>query len=354
MAIPEWNGYVEKIEYFSFREKAAIKILKVAREKAYSMQIDIEILSTRGNDYKNYKSIPAHSFYGYVVLVMRDFSEIQIPIMQPRQTVYYERREDAYTNWYALYLASLAAQNLAWISEFNLKPIAEALGLTSTLAEPYCPTFSGFEEVRLREVYVKCSYGTRFAIGVSRWEPLPAVYGSCAYDGNSRVIDDAPEDEHGKDKGLPDTGSQPQASPNADSPYDGFDPPSDSQELGDWDNSNEIPLADEPNEENAPTLPTNIRLAKVVSTVKRPGFDGGCANKRTDTSYYLVLPETTVVSIQPNAFNLGDICGNGDQRGWDLELSGGQPFNIGYSDSTPSVTFEEGTILPPDTSIFDF
>jgi hypothetical protein len=177
---------------------------------------------------------------------MRDYSEIQIPIEQARQSLYYERREDAFSNWYSLYHAAIAAQGLAWISEFNLKPIAEELGLSASAIEPYCPLFSGFEEIRLREIYVKCPYGTRFALEVSRWEPIPAVYGECAYDGNSRQTDDEE-----KDDGLP-NGSQPQSAPNPSNPYDGFPAPSNSSELGDWDNINKIENVDLPNPVNAP------------------------------------------------------------------------------------------------------
>jgi hypothetical protein len=99
----EWLGYIEFLNKFVYRENAAISIPKRVREKAFSMQIDVEIVSTVGNDYLNSKSNPAYGFYGYAVLVFRNMAEIQVPLDQPRQRIYYERLDKAYVNWNSLY-----------------------------------------------------------------------------------------------------------------------------------------------------------------------------------------------------------------------------------------------------------
>lgn len=242
-----FNGYQESIESFDFREKASIQIPKNVRESAYAFQLDIEILSTDGNDYLNTKSIPAHSFYGYVVLVLRDHSEIQIPIEQPRQTLYYERRPEAYANWYSLYMLAAMSQNLLFISEFQLKPIAEELGLTAAIVPPSCPDWSGFEEIRLREVYVKCRFGTRFKLESTYWSPIPVTYGGCSYDGKSRQIDDDI-----KDDGLPKDGVQPTNNGDRANPYADYPDPSSSLELDLWDNMGAVDDVDNPNPSNAP------------------------------------------------------------------------------------------------------
>lgn len=261
MDIPEFQGYQELIDNFSFREIGGIRIPKSAREKAFSLQVDIEILSTRGNDYLNRKSLPAYGFYGYAVVILRDHCEIQIPITLPRQTLYYERREEAYSNWYSLYLKALDTYEKAWIGEFQTKPIAEALGLTVGTSSAFCPTFSGFEEVRIREVYVKCSFGTRFKLEVSRWQPNQFVIGdNCSYDGNSRQID------ADKDSGLPDEGIQPSNNGDPDNPYEGYPSPSEESELGDFSLGDKLGEVDNTNPDNAPNEPAYKICSGTVTT----------------------------------------------------------------------------------------
>lgn len=242
---PQWIGYEEYIERFFFREKCSIKIPKEVREKAFSLQLDIEIQSTDGNDYLNSKSLPSYSFYGYVVLVFRDYAQIQIPITQPRQILYYEKLEEAYTNWYSFYLSFLASYQLAFINNESLVAIGTALG--ATVGEPsfFCPVWGGFEEIPLREVYVKSRFGTRFALEISWHEALDVTYGECSYSPTS-----VRQDDPIKDSGLPSNGVQPTNNSNPLNPYDDYPAASEEMELGDWSNNSKLTSIDNKNPDN--------------------------------------------------------------------------------------------------------
>lgn len=242
---PVFEGYAGFRETFTFREKAALTIPKRIRELAYSLQVDIEITSTRGNDYKNFKSSPPFSFYGYAVIVFRDHSQIQIPIEQARQVLYYDRVVEAYTNWWSLYLMAFTNAVLSAIVANNLDPIAESLGLDVLPAEGVCASLPSWEELPIREVYIKTKFGTQFNVEVSWFEPVPATYGECEYDGSSQFTDSP------KDEGLPPEGTQPQSAPDPGNPYDGFDPPTSAEELGDFFNLKQSNL-DNPNPDNEP------------------------------------------------------------------------------------------------------
>jgi hypothetical protein len=260
-----WHGYFEQIDTFTFREKAALSISKRVRELAYSLQVDIEIVSTDGNDYRNKKSSPEYGFYGYAVLVMRDFAEIEIPIHQPRQTLYFERIESAYTNWYNLYLALGWREGSKGLADV-IGQIGQAVGLGNyTVLPASCPSWSGFEEVRIRELFVKCRYGTQFKIEVSRWEPV-IVTGEidCNYDGKSQRTDGD------KDSGLPPYGVQPQKSNDSANPYSGFPEPSTPQEQSDYFNNGQNSL-DNPNVDNAPIPPYTSQSCHLAITTNYGG-----------------------------------------------------------------------------------
>jgi hypothetical protein len=245
LEFPVFQGYAGFREVFTFREKAALKIPKRIRKLAYSLQVDIEITSTRGNDYKNFKSSPPFSFYGYAVIVFRDHSQIQIPIEQARQVLYYDRVVEAYANWWSLYLSFVSQYSIAALIENQLDPIAEALDLTKVPTDVACVTPPAWEELPIREVYIKTKFGTQFRVEVSWFEPVPVDYGECEYDGNSQFTDSP------KDGGLPSEGTQPQTAPDPDNPYDGFEPPASAEELGDFFNLKQSNL-DNPNPDNEP------------------------------------------------------------------------------------------------------
>lgn len=243
----EFKGYIEEVDNFYFREKASIQIPKTVRERAFSLRLDIEIVSIAKEVYRNFSSVPAHSFYGYAVLVMRDHSEIQIPINQSRQTLYFEKLYEAYTNWYALHF---------WLNqrEFSrgladvLGDIGGAVGLgTPVVPIPPCPIWSGFEEIQLRDAYVKTPFGTTFKLEVSYQTPVVQNGDTdCSYDGKSLQVDGD------KDLGLP-PASAPQIAESPDSPYDGFPPPTSPEDLGNYRNLKDEDSLNSPNPDNAPT-----------------------------------------------------------------------------------------------------
>jgi hypothetical protein len=156
---------------------------------------------------------------------------------------------EAYANWWSLYLTAFTNAALSAIVANNLDPIAESLGLDILPAESVCASPPAWEELPIREVYVKTRFGTQFKIEVSWFEPVPATYGECEYDGSSQFTDSP------KDGGLPPEGTQPQSAPDPNNPYDGFDPPTSAEELGDFFNLKQSNL-DLPNPNNAPIEPT--------------------------------------------------------------------------------------------------
>lgn len=244
-----FEGYQEFINAFTFRSEGALTIPKRIREKALTMQIDLEIISTAQAGYRNFKSSPPYGFYGYAVIVFRNFAQIQIPISQPRQVLYYDRLESAYANWYNLYLANVAAQNFSLQQEQILLPIGNAVGVEFEQFPTECIAPPTFVELPIREIYLRAEFGTTFRIEISHWEAKTAQYGDCFYDAESGQIDD-PE----KDNGLPESGVQPQIAEDSNNPYAGFPEPSTQQELGDFFNS-KLDNLDNPNSENASTRP---------------------------------------------------------------------------------------------------
>lgn len=251
----DWLGYAELIDTFTFREKASISIPKRVRERAFSLQVDVEIVSTDGRDYANAKSAPAYGFFGYAVLVFRNYASIQIPIAQPRQCLYYERIEDAYVNWYQFYLWR-NAREFSRAQAYLLGQIGESIGLGEYVVPPSeCVQWAGFEEVPLREVYVKCRVGTQFRLEVSRWEArYELTTDGCPSVPKSNQEDDVESDGTGRDDGLPPLGVQPQQSPDSTDPYYGFPPISTNNELGEYGN-NKINGIDFPNPDNNPLIP---------------------------------------------------------------------------------------------------
>ena len=241
-----WEGYNEVIETFTFRENAAIKIPKPVREVAFSLQLDVEITSTDGNDYLNSKSNPAYGFYGYAVLVFRDHADIEIPIHQPRQRLYYGASPDAYTNWTSHFLADVAREEFKK-NVVRLSSISEGVGLAPSpiYTVPPCIPFLGFEEILLREAYVKTRFGTQFKLEISYWKAVPRV-GQTDCD----TLPKSQKNDGDKDAGLPPDGVQPQKAANPNLPYDGFPPPSTQAQKGDYNNDKGSQL-DNPNPENA-------------------------------------------------------------------------------------------------------
>lgn len=248
----EWLGYNEIIDTFTFRERASMTIPKKVRRRAFSLQIDVEIVSVLKEEYLNYRSIPAYGFYGYAVLVFRDHSEIQVPLNQSRQRIYYGIRESAYVNWYNLYLWRNAREFTKGLADV-LGQIGTAVGLGEAVVPiPPCIEWSGFEELPIREVYMKCPFGTQFRVEVSHWEAIYRTGGDeCDVEPESKQIDDLNQDGSGKDGGLPPLGTKPSQSGDLNNPYGGLPSPSSSQDLGEFGNS-KAENADFVNPDNQP------------------------------------------------------------------------------------------------------
>lgn len=352
----EWLGYIELVDRFVFRQQNALSIPKRVRERAFSLQVDIEIVSTDGNDYENSKSIPAYGFFGYATLVFRNYAQIQIPINQPRQRLYYGRVSEAYTNWYQLFLWQAHRQWTKGLADL-LGQFGEALDLGSFIVPSVpCIPWSGFEELPLREVYIKCRRGTQYRIEISRWEAVVRAGDTdCDYEPTSRQTDDTKEDGTGKDDGLPPNGSQPQNAANPNFPYQGLEPPSTAAELGEYGNSKDD-NADFPNADNAPESEGSgsIRWMMVTARTRRPEYPSGCGSVRVAKDYYLVLDTTQLVSLTPNAGTGDNGCGTTVQLGgWKVQLTGGSPFDIGNSDSAPEISFKRGNSLPSSELYFE-
>lgn len=346
----EWLGYFETIETFTFREKTSISIPKRVRERAFSLQVDCEIVSTDGNDYVNNKSIPAYGFYGYAVLVFRNFAEIQIPLNQPRQRLYYGRVPEAYTNWYQLYLWRAFREYTKGLADV-LGQIGTAVGLGEAIVPPVpCLGWSGFEELPLREVYVKTRFGTQFKLEVSRWEAVERNGDTdCDYSPVSGQADNHNEDGTGKDDGLPPLGSQPQHADSPLFPYAGLPNPSTNAELGEY-GLNKFNNVDSPNPDNAADTSSTIYWLKIEATASGSSLPYGCAKYRVATYYYQLLDNTITWTTSSRDVE-PDGCG-GRRVAVSVTLSGGDGTPLAEYNTTDgqlTVTRQSGTSLPANT-----
>lgn len=284
--IPIDNGYNEVFDTFTYREAGAIRIPKIVRERAMSLSIEIEVVSIRREAYRNYKSDPSHGFYGYAVLIFNDYCSRLIPLIQGRQTLYLERHDAAYSMWESY-------KNTCWLA-YNQSLLNEAICSVATelggvcLDRPCVPIpWSGFKELPLREIYVRCEFGTTFRLEIGREVSRP-FQDSC---GNLIDPKSVRSDDPRKDNGLPPTGSQPQNAEDPDNPYNGFPPPSTWEEQGDfannkgWDTENNSSGIDRPNTENEPVDP---RIDRPATT--------------TEEGYYIEYPVTFYYFCNPLSY----------------------------------------------------
>lgn len=223
---------IEDIETFTYRNQASIRIPKEWRERAWIMEVDIKISSIKREEYLSFSSNPANGQYGYAVLVMRDYCEIEVPISLPRQRLYYGIVYDAFVNYYSLYYSYITSRQLSFISNNQLVPIAQQLGLSVSIPPNQCPEQPLWIELPLREIYIKCFDGTQFDVEFSRRRLVePLVLGECSYDGRSGMVDG------GKDSGLPANGIAPNKASNPANPFDGLRPVTPIEDLGEWFNN---------------------------------------------------------------------------------------------------------------------
>jgi len=268
MARVEYDGIEELIESYTFRNKGEIKIPKRIRRRAFTLQIDIEIVSVSKINYRNFKSSPANGFYGYATLIQRDYADLIIPIEQPRQRIYYHINDMAHTTWYNLYLYLLWIEERKYFYDDRLNLVDIALGVTSPNVNFQCPVKPIWQETTLREIYIKCDEGTQFKIELSYWQAKPMEVGDCAYDGSSGITDGD------KDDGLPPDGSQPNQADDPNNPFGGLPPASTNENLSDLlldkqsDNDNENP-------DNNPEQPPVEPLTKFCNITIRSTDDNG-------------------------------------------------------------------------------
>lgn len=295
----EFSGYTELFDSFVFRKEGALTIPKSVRSKAFSMQINVEIISVAKNIYRNFASLPPYGFYGYAVIVFRNYAQVQIPLNQARQVIYYDRNDSAFSQWYSLYLAQIQTANLLAVSANQIVPIGNALGVIFTPSPTECISAPVWEELPIREVYVNTQFGTTFRIEVFHTLPVATEYGSCFYDGGSQFNDDPI-----KDSGLPSTGTQPQIAEDANNPYQGFPEPSTEGELGDFFND-KLGSIDEPNSENEPN-PLK-RWAFLEGQFKV--FSSGCSINTFGSSFEISPSDATVIPTIRAGFPISDSCG---------------------------------------------
>ena len=341
--------YEETIKEFTFRDSDGITIPKNVRENAYTLAIDIVIVSTRREVYKNYGSSPAEGFYGNATLVMQDMCEIKIPVKMPRQRLYYGRVAEAFIHWQTLVDWSYFQAYMTAIGE-SLVSLGTALGAGFVPATNCCPLPDrSWIELPLREVYFNCPSGTQYKIEVSWYKALEIV-DACGNirDPTSKMIDGD------KDNGLPANGTQPNVAPDSQDPFANLPLPTSDAEQAGFSNS-KISNMDNTDPSNIPMIPDPVGTlywVKVINIRKRPSFPQGCTNTRTETAYISVLKESQIVSITINN-TFTNPCTNATDHGYNLTLTGGEPLDIGQNDGgAPSVTFGRGLVKPANTDVY--
>jgi hypothetical protein len=355
---PDDLGYTSGTSVFSFREIGSIKIPKSVRERAFQLEVSVEIVGVANDGYQNFKSYPSHGFFGYAVLVFYNYMTALIPLQFGRNTLYFERHEAAYSSWETFKRYHSTRYDF-WELTDVVGQLASYLGATVTPAPYDPPIWKGFEELPLREVYVKCPFGTTFRIEATHKRANLFF----DMDGNEIKPESKRVDDPSKDGGLPSVGVLPNTAPNSDAPYDGFDPPSTPLELGDWSNNDKLPSSstsglglDRPNSANSPTTEGtgSLRWMRVIARVKRAEFAGGCGVTRVEDYCYEVLSDTQVISLTPPLSQLPNGCGQMVPAGaWIIQLTGGNPFPIGSADSPPTISFERGETVPAGRTYFE-
>lgn len=240
--------YEETIRTFTFRDSDGITIPKSVREEAYTLAVDLVIISTAREVYKNYTVTPAEGFYGNATLVMQDMCEIKIPIKMPRQRLYYGRVDEAFIQWQSLVDWSYFQTYMTAIGE-SLASLGTALGVSFVPPTNCCslPDRS-WVELPLREVYFKVPFGTQLQIEVSWYKALQITDGCGDIRNPKSKMTDGD-----KDNGLPADGVQPSVAPNPANPFSGLPPVSTDAEQAGFANSktnglNDVPFGNLPDE----------------------------------------------------------------------------------------------------------
>lgn len=271
--------YEESIKTFTLRNADGITIPKSVREEAYTLAVDIIIVSVPLEGYKNYSTTPAESFYGNATLVLQDCLEKKIPISMPRQRIYYGRVSEAFVMWHNLVAFDYLRAYFLALSE-EIVSLGAALGASVSPPSSCCsyPDVS-WVELPLREVYFKPPNGTQYKIEVSWWKALQIQ------DGCGRIRNPKSKQTDGdKDSGLPPNGVQPHTAGNPLSPFAGLPPVTSDFEQGSFSNSKGE------SQINNPSLLDNVDSNNIPAPVIPA--DWGYFIKSTN---YVTAPDTNCV-----------------------------------------------------------
>lgn len=218
MSNSDAGQYEKFVESFTFREAGSLTIPvkkidgSLGSDYAYHLA-DVVIESTTSTRYENYKSRPAHSFYGYASLVSDDCLEIKIPLEFPRQRIYEGRITEAFQAWNNLaFWLNTQKPFLELVNQLDVEPEQRTVNICDIDPFPF-----SWKSLPLREVYVRCTPRTQFRIELFWVEPLYFEDGC----GNGHG-GESQEETTDKQDGLP-NGIQPKQNPNND-PYQGNPP----------------------------------------------------------------------------------------------------------------------------------
>ena len=281
--------YEETIREFTFRNSDGITIPKDVRENAYTLAIDIVIVSTAREVYKNYSVTPAEGFYGNATLIMQDMCEIKIPVRMPRQRLYYGRVTEAFANWQSLVDWSYFQSYMTAIGE-SLVSLGTALGAGFVPSINCCslPDRS-WVELPLREVYFNCPNGTQYKIEVS-WYKALQITDACGNirDPRSKIADGD------KDRGLPPNGVQPNVANDRNNPFLNLPDPSTDAEQGTFSNSKTDGLDDV----GVDNFPSSFGYFAKLVVVNRFTSVQNC--RLVETTYYYLINSADVLSVTSN------------------------------------------------------
>lgn len=209
--------YSRNIKNFTFREEGALTIPELSilgslgRKTCYHLAIDVIIESITRIPYKNYRVKPATSFYGYATLVEQDCLLPPIELTFGRQRIYEKTITEAFQCWNNLAFWDNTEKRFAELMARLISGNTSIINVCDVDSYPF-----DFEDISLREIYIKCNPQTQFKVELYWVSPIPFT-DDCGklQDGKSKK-----EDDPKKDKGLPPNGSNPkQNSPS--SPYSG-------------------------------------------------------------------------------------------------------------------------------------
>ena len=293
----------EIIETLVFRNKASVSIRKIKRERAFTQAVDIIIRSIDYGLSENFKANPPIQFYGYATLVMQDCTQIAIPIVFPRQRLYYGFQPEAFRQWrhwiefYQLY-------QLHRINDINLSKLLVNSQIDYIFERPELAN-TGWIELPIREVYIKVREDCQFELEFSQWQGIPFIdpISGVNIEAKSRQPDGD------KDNGLPKDGIQPKQNPPS-NPFGGNPTTSSLENAGikgfDLIDDSKLNGAD-PENGLTPEQDASFGYFAKIETSAKYGGSFGCRSINSEF-YFLVASNTT--SVRANETAVQSVCGS--------------------------------------------